>query len=144
MKRTAPVKKIVGFALGSLGRSEHSIFQHLAALKIARKLEKIYQRAGMPVNKSIEIFAQDPAYTPNGIKILARFKPPITVLNDPQAFLVITSSTLMMACCPTVPVKQIVADLSAEDPSTRPAAIFWNNSEFDKQLGVDVVKYPVH
>jgi len=98
----------------------------------------------MPINKPIEIFAQDPAYTPNDIKILARFKPPIAVLSYPQAFLAINSSTLVMTCCPTVPVKQIVADLSAEDPSARPVAMFWNNSEFDKQLGVDVVKYPVH
>jgi hypothetical protein len=114
---TAPVTRIVCFALASLGLSEDSIVQHLAALTIARELGKMYKRAGIPVDDRIEIFAQSPAYTPNDIKTLVCFKHPITVLNDPEAVLAIMNVLEVMA-------RKVVAGVSAEDPSARPAAMF--------------------
>jgi hypothetical protein len=114
---TAPVTRIVCFALGSLGLSEDSIVQHLAAFTIARELGKMYKRAGIPVDERIEIFGQSPVYTPSDIKTLTCFKPLITVLDDPEAFLAIMNVLEVMA-------RKAVAGVFAEDPSARPAAMF--------------------
>jgi hypothetical protein len=48
-----------------------------------------------------------------------------------------------MSCYPTVPVKQIVADLAADSLSGKgPAALLWNNSEWDEEHGgVDTVTF---
>lgn len=48
---------------------------------------------------------------------------------------------MILSSYPTVPVKQIVADLVAEDSSRCPAAVFWNNTGREDRLGVDQVHY---
>ncbi|KAF2118103.1 hypothetical protein BDV96DRAFT_596976 [Lophiotrema nucula] len=111
-------------------------------------LESLYVSAGIPMTQRIEIIAQDPAYTPLDETLLSQLSTthPITVLNDPDALLAINDSTLVMSCYATFPIKQIVADLAAESPSSCPAGILWNmlvfGEDVDKWYGVDKVRYP--
>jgi hypothetical protein len=44
----------------------------------------------------------------------------ITVLDDPEGFLEVDDSTLVISCAAQVPVKQITLDLA------RPAAMIWD------------------
>jgi hypothetical protein len=95
--------------------------QHVVASWIASTLTKIYADAGDPVIEPITIIAQDPMYIKKDRDLLSNLANPIDVVFDPQAFLAINSSSLVMSVQPLVPVKAIVADLDV-----LPAAMFWN------------------
>ena len=142
MKDMAQVTNIVCIGHGSLWRGHESIIQHLAACSIAKELTIIYEEAGRPLNAPIQIFAQDPDYTENDKRLLSCLNPPIRVINDPEGFLAIDQSTLVMSCYPTVPIKQIIGDLAVAMNSCGPAALLLNNADWDTAHGgVDVVTY---
>ena len=67
---------------------------------------------------SISAWAQDPAYGPVDAAILAEFG--VSLLENPDGFLITDDSTLVLSFAPDIPVKQIITELS------RPAAMLWN------------------
>lgn len=138
------ITNIVCIGHGSLGRSSDSMFQHIAASPIAEKLMALYEDLGKPLAAPIDIVAQDPSYTANDKHLLSLLPRPICVVTDPEGFLAINENSLVVSCCPAIPVKQIVADLAADWSFGKgPAAVIWNNSSWDeKHGGVDVVTYP--
>jgi hypothetical protein len=87
------------------------MMQHVVASWIASTLTKIYADAGDPVIEPITIIAQDPMYIKKDRDLLSNLANPIDVVFDPQAFLAINSSSLVMSVQPLVPIK---------------AAMFWN------------------
>ncbi|KAK1998438.1 hypothetical protein LX36DRAFT_681006 [Colletotrichum falcatum] len=123
------INKIICFGLGDLALdsdddkdvplcSEHTEIrihtQHAAVLTLAKVL-------GDRTGRKIRCYAQDPAYTQASIDFLKSRD--IMVLSDPQGFLDVDEHTLVFSIAPTVPVKQIVADLA------RPAIILWDIQE---------------
>lgn len=103
--------KIVGIAAGSLLRegewADAAFFQHAAIHAIAQALH-------------LKAYCQDPAYAGTEKELLAQLD--ITILQDPDAFLEVDSSSVVMSICPGVPAKQIIAD----DQTYWPAAMIWN------------------
>lgn len=141
LSNTARVTNIVCIAHGGLGRGAASILQHVAASSIAQEVIALYEQAGQPLENPITIIAQDPAYSTNDIDLLGHLPIPIRVVPDPEGFLAVNDTSLVMACYLTVPVKQMVADLAADLTSGRGlAAVLWNNSWWDgRHSVVDVV-----
>ncbi|KAF2872988.1 hypothetical protein BDV95DRAFT_568507 [Massariosphaeria phaeospora] len=139
MQHTAQVTNIVCIGHGKLDSSPESVVQHLAALTIAEHLTALYEDASQPLASPITIVAQDPAYSDTDKTVLSLLKPGIAVVDDPAGFLAINEGSLVMSAYPSVPVKQIVADLSAAFPAKGPAAMLWGSSERDDKCGVDVV-----
>ena len=113
-----PIRKIVCFALGSLdivnNESPASFIQHAAAAMFAAQLGK----PGHP----LKVFAQDPLYRQEDEEVLRSIG--ITAVADPQGFLEVDESSLVISILPNIPVRQIIADLG-----TRPAAIIWSTHE---------------
>lgn len=110
------IDNIVGFALGPLVDGDErlrtrSIIQHVAAKTMAEAM-------GDLCGRSINCYAQDPAYTDMDKRVLQSVG--ITPLNDPKGFLQVNKNTLVLSLNPNVPVKQIIADLQW------PAAMLWN------------------
>ena len=139
MAHTAPITNVICIGNASISRSPESTSQHVVAAALAVQLAKIYDEANLDIGQSIKLYAQDPAYTSMDREILSDMN--IEVLDDPKAFLAVDSGSLVLSCCPDIPVKQIVADLAAEDSSKCPAAVLWNNTTRDDQLGIDPVTY---
>ena len=107
---------------------------------MAKELTAMYEQSGTPLNEPITIIAQDPVYTRDDVTILSHLPVRISIVSDPDGFLAIDESTLVMSLYPNVPVKQIVADLAAEGKG--PAAMFWNDDSWDiEHGGVDIVTY---
>jgi hypothetical protein len=121
MKSTPRITNIVCIGHGSFAQGPRSMMQHVVASWIASTLTKIYADAGDPVIEPITIIAQDPMYIKKDRDLLSNLANPIDVVFDPQAFLAINSSSLVMSVQPLVPVKAIVADLDV-----LPAVMFWN------------------
>jgi SRR1 len=67
---------------------------------------------------SILAWAQDPAYGPVDAAILAESG--VSLLENPDGFLIIDDSTLILSFAAGIPVKQIITEIS------RPAAMLWN------------------
>ncbi|CAK7202955.1 hypothetical protein SEUCBS139899_005682 [Sporothrix eucalyptigena] len=66
---------------------------------------------------TVECFAQDPAYDAADRTVLAMEG--ISVLEDPYGFLAVDETSVVISVAPSVPVRQIVADIA------RPAAMIW-------------------
>jgi hypothetical protein len=145
MKDTARITKLVCIGHGSVARGDlsermDSVLQHIAAASMAKEVTAMYEQSGTPLNEPITIIAQDPVYTRDDETILSHFPVPISIVPDPYGFLAIDEFTLVMSLYPSVPVKQIVADLAAKGKG--PAAIFWNDDSWDiEHGGVDIVTY---
>lgn len=111
------VRQIVTFGLGSIEHDSdqlpRSTFQHALLLTVYDLLGKTQEGTG-----GIACYVQDPAYTSNDELILRELG--ITVLNDPEAFLKVDDSTLVISCAPDVPVKQVLSEF------TKPVAILWD------------------
>lgn len=112
------ISKIVGFACGPVSSNPEdpltcrSSFQHALMLTMREVLGK---EKG---NSEMICYAQDPAYTDVDKCIL--METGITVLDDPEAFLVVDESTVVFSCSPNVPVRQIISDI------TQPAIMIWD------------------
>ncbi|KAI4949171.1 hypothetical protein J4E91_005635 [Alternaria rosae] len=144
---TARISNIVCIGLGTLEAPDlakaRSLVQHMTASFIAYDLEQLYEAEGIPLEKPIKIIAQDPAYTSLDRMTLSALAEPIEVVSDPQGFLAINEGSLVFSSWPSVPVKQLIADLATELPDGKgPAALFLNNDRKDKYLGdMDVARY---
>ncbi|KAF1944284.1 hypothetical protein EJ02DRAFT_432600 [Clathrospora elynae] len=144
LKHTARITNIICIGHGSLDRGPASLLQHICASAIAQELTALYNEDGEAPKEPITIIAQDPTYTANDRELLSRLSCPIRVVPDPEAFLAVNESSLIMACYPTIPVKQILPDLAADSLSGKgPAAMFLNNEQCSNgNGGVDVVTAP--
>ena len=144
---TARISNIVCIGLGTLDAPDiaqtRSLVQHFTASFIAYDLEQLYEAEGIPLENPIKIVAQDPAYTSLDRMTLHSLAKPIEVVSDPQGFLAINEGSLVFSSWPSVPVKQLIADLATELPDGKgPAALFLNNDRKDKDFGdVDVARY---
>jgi hypothetical protein len=131
-KMTADIRKIVGFAFGSIASndqcviSSRSAFQHALVLTLRDILcKKHVKNPG-----EISCYAQDPAYT--DIDKLVLNASGINVLDYPEGFLEVDSSTVVVSCGPYAPIRQIVSDLA------RPAIMIWykiKDEEEEELLG---------
>ncbi|KAI4907323.1 hypothetical protein J4E90_009826 [Alternaria incomplexa] len=144
---TARISNIVCIGLGTLDAPDiaqaRSLVHHMIASYIAYDLDHLYEAEGIPLEKPIKIVAQDPAYTSLDRITLHSLPKPIEVVSDPQGFLAINEGSLVFSSWPSVPVKQLIADLATELPDGKgPAALFLNNDRKDKEFGdVDVARY---
>ncbi|KAL5344101.1 hypothetical protein BJX70DRAFT_393522 [Aspergillus crustosus] len=115
------VRKIIGLGCGTMGLpdgiphfSYGPAFQHAFLLTMKRLLQE---------NCIGEIMCgvQDPMYSDKDRVALGVRG--IVVLDDPKGFLEVDDTSLVFACAPDVPVKQIVADIA------RPAVLIWDRVE---------------
>lgn len=116
-----PIRQVIAFACGSFSwdlknGTNRSAFQHASVLSVQRLLAEENDNLG-----DIQCFAQDPAYTQADKSIL--IESGITILEDPDAFLKVDDSTLIISYSPDVPVKQVTLDLA------RPAMMFWDKAK---------------
>lgn len=121
------IRKIVAFALASFADasardSSRYAAQHAMVLTVRDVVEKLLGRTRQggetvdPDNR-IACFVQDPGYTSADVDALANAG--VTVLRDPHGFLAVDETTIVVTVAPSVPVRQIIADLA------RPAAMLW-------------------
>ncbi|GBF65671.1 hypothetical protein TMEN_8389 [Trichophyton mentagrophytes] len=87
-------------------------YQHGLICTIRKTLSK---RMGA---RGIQCFAQDPAYTTIDYELLKMHA--ITTIDDPEGFLMIDDTTLVISMAPNIPVKGIIAH------TAQPAMIVWD------------------
>ncbi|KAM5471966.1 hypothetical protein MauCBS54593_003373 [Microsporum audouinii] len=127
------ISKIVAFACGSI--SLDSITEDMSTRPLYQSLRErsSYQHALLRTLQNtisnldgchnIQCFAQDPIYTSVDSKVLGEFG--ISILDDPEGFIRVDDTTLVVSLMPNVPVKQIIVDIA------RPAMIIWDSSPED-------------
>lgn len=93
-----------------------SMTQHAVALTIAAVLGLRFRRDRKP----LPVHIQDPSYTSLDKELLARKGFDIIGGWGSAAFTVMDNESFIFASCPSVPVKQIVADIA------QPVAMIWN------------------
>jgi hypothetical protein len=119
---TISFSKIVAFAHGSMSNmhvdppgacpwNRRRMVQH-AFIKIIQDL--LFIKHG----RHVPCFAQDPEYTSQDKYALLAFG--IDILEDPMGFIEADEHTVVISHAPTIPVKQIIADI------VRPAMIIWD------------------
>jgi SRR1 len=115
-----PIKatKIVAFACGSITENSESLarcsaFQHALILT----LRKVLSQKQSHLN-DLTCYAQEPAYSSTDKSVLEEFG--IKVVDDPEGFLMVDDSAVVLSFAPGIPVKQIVSDLA------NPAAMIWD------------------
>ena len=116
MPSSTKVGKVVAFACGSLQRDAESLFprasfQHALALT----LRNAFKQNNL---ENVACYAQDPEYNEIDNIILGEFG--IKVLDDPDGFLAIDDSSIILSFALEAPIKQIIADLA------KPAVIIWD------------------
>lgn len=121
VKITANVQRIVAFACASISSDTKqkvpcSSFQHALALTLREVLG-----TNQEDTDEISCFAQDPAYSESDKKVLKEYG--ISVVDNPEGFLKVDSSTIVISCAPQAPVKQIISDIAL------PAAMIWDRVE---------------
>ena len=89
-----------------------SAFEHALVMTLRDALT----REGQPISRAV-CYVQDPVFTEVEKSIFSEHG--IAVVDDPQAFLEIDESSVVLSRAPNVPVKQIVLDIA------RPAIIIW-------------------
>jgi hypothetical protein len=124
------ITKIVAFACGPFLRiipepqcsrgSVRSATQHALIFTLLDILSKNNVR----VSEEIKCYAQDPAYSAIDKSLLEQAG--VKVLVDPEAFLEVDESTVVLSFCPNVCVRQVVADIA------RPAMMIWDTVSWDK------------
>lgn len=117
------INKIIGFGCGSMQFPQKDgefkeiqkgpLFQHALMLWLRDHLEVNGKAHG-----EIECYAQDPIYTATDKTVLESAD--IKVLDDPEAFLEVDSSSVVISCAPDIPVRQIICDIA------RPAIMIWD------------------
>ena len=125
----AVVRKIVAFACSSMDderkpkdRQRHAV-QHAMLLTVRDVIKQI--QADIFLQQPVDVYCQDPMYTPGDATVLAENG--IAVLEDPHAFLAVDETTIVVAIAPSVPVRQIVADLA------RPVAMIWGRLQLQEK-----------
>ncbi|RAK84016.1 hypothetical protein BO79DRAFT_159499 [Aspergillus costaricaensis CBS 115574] len=118
-RKTAPISKIVGIALGSFATvypdfQDRSAFQHALLLT----LRDIFCKMHNVSQDAIPCFAQDPVCMKNDA--VAAGEHGIKIVEDPDAFLEVDESTVVVSVAPDIAVRQIVFDIA------RPAVLIWN------------------
>lgn len=108
------VSKIVGFACGTLDH-ERTLFQHAMLLTLRDLFSKDEETSEVT---AIPCYAQDPIYDETERSVLE--KAGITVLEDPEGFLQVDESTVVVSIAPNISVRQIIADIA------RPALLIWD------------------
>lgn len=117
------VKKIVAFACGGMAEYAElpwktwSAYQHALIITLRDILN---ERQGSA--NSIQCYAQDPCYTEVDKETLKQSG--ITVLDDPEGFLEVDDSTVVLSFSPNIPVRQIIADIA------QPAMMVWDKIKF--------------
>ena len=124
------IAKIIGFGCGIMSASDdiphmsyNAAFQHALLLM----LQQFLQRSS---SQEITYAVQDPAYTDSDVSVLRSHG--VKILKDPEGFIQADDSSLVFACAPDVPVRQIVADIA------RPAVLMW-----DRVSSSDVLTYGI-
>ncbi|KAI2627448.1 hypothetical protein GGS26DRAFT_599331 [Hypomontagnella submonticulosa] len=138
-QQLSKVKDIVAFALGRLTNGQEfdycCTYQHAFVLSIQRILSEMTTstkplgllqtlRKALSKNKvdhPVEVYAQDPAYLGPDREVLGAAG--ITVLNDPNGFLQVGETSMLVSIAANVPIHQVIADIA------RPAAIIWDEHE---------------
>ncbi|KAI1734351.1 hypothetical protein F4680DRAFT_438836 [Xylaria scruposa] len=107
--------KVIGVALGPLvvetRVNRDSIIQHA----LISAIYSILLQRGVLSKR----YVQDPIYTQQEKDVLCSAG--FTLLDDPQAFLTLDNSSVLVSIAPNIPVKQIVADIC------RPGIIIWSS-----------------
>ncbi|TAQ89295.1 hypothetical protein B7494_g2388 [Chlorociboria aeruginascens] len=124
------IQQIVAFACGSImndsdvdQEAPRSSTQHALILTMRKILCKNQRE-----QSGISCFAQDPAYDEVDKSILGEYG--IDVLDDPEAFLKVDDSTLVISCAADVPVRQLTLELA------RPAAMLWDRIREHERSGL--------
>ncbi|EGD95081.1 hypothetical protein TESG_02574 [Trichophyton tonsurans CBS 112818] len=120
------IDEIVAFACGRIAQTledrlspwtdivERRVsYQHGLICTIRKALSKWMGARG------IQCFAQDPAYTTIDYELLKMHA--ITTIDDPEGFLMIDDTTLVISMAPNIPVKGIIAN------TAQPAMIYRSN-----------------
>lgn len=128
------VDKIIGFGLGTFSRLQpaacddddeeeeeerergdtwrlRTATQHLLLLELRRFFEARRDGGG------VKCYVQDPAYTAEDRQVLA--EEGIEVLEDPDGFILVDGTSVVVSVAADVPVRQVVADIAA------PAMMVW-------------------
>ena len=114
------VDKILCFGLGSLDcRRPKTFVQHLAAVTIRDALLSFLGNRN--IDRTIPIFAQDPAYCENCRDTLSTLLPDFHPITDFDGFKKVDKHSLVITVAPSAPVCQIISDLTLDDGG--PAAI---------------------
>ncbi|KAI1456029.1 hypothetical protein F4805DRAFT_468279 [Annulohypoxylon moriforme] len=116
-----PIDKIVCFDLGPIAvrwnepgyKTSRGIYRHLSALTILEVLRKRF-------DGPIRLFAQDPTYHPDCVRMLTEKGFEIVGTHGAAGLAEIDDRTLVFAPNPGFCPKEIVADIA------QPAAMFWN------------------
>ncbi|RAH45831.1 uncharacterized protein BO95DRAFT_431805 [Aspergillus brunneoviolaceus CBS 621.78] len=117
------ITKIIGFDCGSMSRdmqgqpSNNSRARYQHAFLIALK-EYLDARNFETTGQEVRVYVQNETYLERDIEVIRQFG--VQVLQDPEGFLVIDEETVVFACRPECPVRQIVADLAM------PAMMIWD------------------
>ncbi|KAI0886829.1 uncharacterized protein GGS22DRAFT_118217 [Annulohypoxylon maeteangense] len=116
-----PINKVVCFDLGPLAvrwddpsrKASRGIYRHLAAMTLIEAMNKRF-------NGGIHLYAQDPNYSPDCIRILSQKGFEIVGTHGAAGLAKIDEQTLLFAPNPSFCLKEIVADIA------RPAVMVWN------------------
>ncbi|KAI3323079.1 hypothetical protein HD806DRAFT_497860 [Xylariaceae sp. AK1471] len=109
--------KVIALALGPLVLGSQVCKGHVLQHALVSALHSTLVQRGI-LSISSERYVQDPAYTQRDRDIL--HSAGLNVLDDPQAFLELDKSSVLVCINPEIPVKDIVADIC------RPGIIIWN------------------
>jgi hypothetical protein len=131
------ITKIVAFACGRFSsvtpdsRYSRANARSGAQHALIFTLRDILSNMWVGDRKTIKCYAQDPAYTATDKSLLEQAG--VTILNDPEAFLEVDESTVVLSVSPSVCVRQVVADIA------RPAIMIWdpikwNENEMEAKL----------
>ncbi|KAI0814569.1 hypothetical protein GGR55DRAFT_675863 [Xylaria sp. FL0064] len=101
--------------------SQQSMVEHVLVSAIRSNLLQL----GI-MSASSKLYVQDRAYTQVDRSVLSSTG--FNIVNDPDAFLMLDDSSVLVSVDPAIPVKQIVADIC------RPAIIIWNKARNDEDL----------
>jgi hypothetical protein len=124
------ITKIVAFACGRFSsvtpdsRYSRANARSGAQHALIFTLRDILSNMWVGDRKTIKCYAQDPAYTATDKSLLEQAG--VTILNDPEAFLEVDESTVVLSVSPSVCVRQIVADIA------RPAIMIWDPIKWDE------------
>lgn len=128
-KDASRIKKIVAFACGSITHPgewsrARSCYQH-GLIKTLREI--LTQARHDDINltreqreEQIQSFIQDPAYTHIDREVLQDNYAIATIIDNPEGFLEVDDSTLVLSFSPNVPVRQVVVDIA------KPAVVIWD------------------